>query len=137
MSRASTTESWASAPWFIGRAKCTVIDVDFVWLSLRARLRRAWLPSLFIALLIGVVGGFVLAAAAAARRVDFAYEALISEIDAPDLLVIPRCGSNAITGCTADTVGDGRRCCDRDADRGYRSRNGTPSWVGAAVSARR
>ena len=72
-----------------------------MWLSLRARFRRAWLPSLAIAMLIGVVGGFVFAAAAAARRVDGAYQALLSEIDAPDLLVFPGCGnSSAITGCT-------------------------------------
>lgn len=70
-------------------------------MSLRARFRRAWLPSLAIAMLIGVVGGFVFAAAAAARRVDGAYQALLSEIDAPDLLVFPGCGdSSAITGCS-------------------------------------
>ena len=52
-------------------------------------------------MLIGVVGGFVFAAAAAARRVDTAYQALLSEIDAPDLLVFPGCGNSiAITGCT-------------------------------------
>ena len=72
-----------------------------MWLSLRARFRAWWLTSLAIALLIGVVGGFVFAAAAAARRVDGAYQALLSEIDAPDLLVFPACDtSSAITGCT-------------------------------------
>lgn len=69
-------------------------------MSLRARFGRAWTASLAIALLIGVVGGFVFAAVAAARRVDGAYQALLSEIDAPDLLVVPACGSGAITGCT-------------------------------------
>ncbi len=75
--------------------------MELVWLSLRARFRRAWLPSLAIAMLIGVVGGFVFAAAAAARRVDTSYQVMLSEIDAPDLLVFPECGnSSAITGCT-------------------------------------
>ena len=79
----------------------TLVVVELVWLSLRARFRRAWLPSLAIAMLIGVVGGFVFAAAAAARRVDVAYQSLLSEIDAPDLLVFPGCGnSSEITGCT-------------------------------------
>lgn len=98
--RASTTGMGASAPWCCRRSRVTLVVVELAWLSLHARLRRAWVPSLAIALLIGVVGGFVIAAASAARRVDGAYQALLSEIDAPDLVVIPGCGSKTITGCT-------------------------------------
>ena len=101
VTRASTPGSCASAPWYVPASGFTVVDVELVWFSLRARFRGAWLPSLAIAMLIGVVGGFVFAAAAAARRVDGAYQALLSEIDAPDLLVFPACGtSSAITGCS-------------------------------------
>jgi hypothetical protein len=81
--------------------------MELLLLSIRARLRRGWLRSLAIVMLIGVVGGFVIAAAATARRVDVAYQALLSEIDAPDLLVFPECGSSAITGCTGPPVEPG------------------------------
>jgi hypothetical protein len=81
--------------------------MELLLLSVRARLRRGWLRSLAIVMLIGVVGGFVIAAAATARRVDVAYQALLSEIDAPDLLVFPECRSSAITGCTGPPVEPG------------------------------
>ena len=62
-----------------------------LWLLIRVRWRRAWAPSLAVCLLIGVIGGFMLASAASARRVGDAYQALIDEIGAPDLAVIPVC----------------------------------------------
>lgn len=62
-----------------------------LWLLMRVRWRRAWAPSLGVCLLIGVIGGFMLASAASARRVGNAYQALIDEIGAPDLAVIPVC----------------------------------------------
>lgn len=73
-----------------------------LWLLLRVRWRRALAPSLAVALLIGAIGGFVLASAAAARRVESAYSSLIAEIDAPDIAVIPveDCGNIDGTGCT-------------------------------------
>lgn len=76
-----------------------------LWLLLRVRWRRALAPSLAVALLIGGIGGFVLASAAAARRVENAYSALLAEIDAPDLAVIPveDCGDIDGTGCTRTT----------------------------------
>ena len=45
-----------------------------LWLSVRARWRRAFGPCLAVALLIGVAGGFTLAATAAARHVEGAYQ---------------------------------------------------------------
>ena len=51
-----------------------------LWLLLRVRWRRAFAPSLAVALLVGVSGGFVLASAAAAGRVESAYGRFADEI---------------------------------------------------------
>ena len=67
-----------------------------LWLSVRARWRRAFGPCLAVALLIGVAGGFTLAAIATARHVDSAYRSLIEEIDPPDLLVTPNQGETLV-----------------------------------------
>ena len=73
-----------------------------LWLSIRVRWRRAWARSLVVALLIGGVGGFVLAAAATARRVESTYQTFVDEIHAPDLVVIPTCERPATAfGCDA------------------------------------
>ena len=48
-----------------------------VWLSLRARLRLRWRVLAAFAVLLGVVGGVVLTAAAGARRTDTAYPRLL------------------------------------------------------------
>ena len=45
------------------------------WLTLRADLRRRWRPLLGMVLLIGLVSGVVLVAAAGARRTSTAYRA--------------------------------------------------------------
>lgn len=71
-----------------------------LWLLLRVRWRRALAPSLAVALLIGGIGGFVLAAAAAARRVESAYRTFAAEIDAPDIAVIPGFECEPILGGT-------------------------------------
>src|SRR5580698_883593 len=47
--------------------------LEAVWLAFRAELRRRWRSWLAIALLISVVGGFVLAATAAGRRTQNAF----------------------------------------------------------------
>ena len=75
-----------------------------LWLSVRARWRRALAPSLMVALLTGVVGGFVLAAMAAARRVEGSYQTLIHEIEPPDLMVTASCGGarSELTGCQGE-----------------------------------
>ena len=72
-----------------------------LWPLLRVRWRRALAPSLAVALLIGVIGGFVLAAAASARRVETAYRTLVEEIDAPDLGVIPVVDCGQVNGAVA------------------------------------
>lgn len=103
MRRASTPVGGESAPWRIQPWRVTLVAVELVWWCLGARFRRTWVPSLVMALLIGVIGGFVFAAAAAARRVDDSYDVLMSEIDAPDLVVVPECGSSGLIGCTGPT----------------------------------
>lgn len=69
-----------------------------LWLSLRVRWRRAWARCTAIVALVGLAFGFVLASAAAARSVDGTYRTLTEEIDAPDLVVIPGCGSRSVDG---------------------------------------
>ncbi len=49
-----------------------------VWLWLRADVRRRWRALVGLALLLGLVGGVVLTAAAGARRTDTAYPRLLS-----------------------------------------------------------
>ena len=44
-----------------------------VWLRLRAELRHQWRAWLALAVLLGVIGGIALTAAAGARRTDTAY----------------------------------------------------------------
>jgi len=51
--------------------------MDALRLTLRAELRRRWQPLLGLALLLGVIGGVVLTAAAGARRTDTAYPRLL------------------------------------------------------------
>jgi hypothetical protein len=52
-------------------------------------LRTTWAASLVIVVLIGVVGGTVLAAAAGARRTASAYERMLVSVNAADVLVNP------------------------------------------------
>ena len=59
------------------------------WLTLRADLRRRWRPMLGMVLLIGLVSGVVLVAAAGARRTSTAYPRFLSRSHAADLLVSP------------------------------------------------
>jgi ABC-type antimicrobial peptide transport system permease subunit len=60
-----------------------------VWLWLRADTRQRWRALLGLALLLGVVGGVVLAAAAGARRTDTAYPRLLSWAGAAQVDVLP------------------------------------------------
>ena len=52
--------------------------MEAVWLVLRAEVRRRWRSWLAIALLISLVGGFVLAAAAAGRRTESAFPRFVA-----------------------------------------------------------
>ena len=56
---------------------------------LRRSSRTSWRAWLALALLVGLVGGVVLTAAAGARRTDTAYTRLERSINAPDVLISP------------------------------------------------
>jgi hypothetical protein len=60
-----------------------------VWLNLRAEVRRSWRAWLGLALLLGVIGGVVIAAAAGARRTDTAYPRLLQWGHAAQVQVWP------------------------------------------------
>src|SRR5450755_936971 len=60
-----------------------------VWLSLRADLRLRWRALLGLALLLGLIGGVVLTAAAGARRTDTAYPRLLQSSRAAELQIWP------------------------------------------------
>jgi len=60
-----------------------------VWLELRADLRQRWRALLSLALLLGLIGGVVLAAAVGARRTDTAYPRLLSWASASQANIIP------------------------------------------------
>jgi hypothetical protein len=59
------------------------------WLIVRADVRRRWRAMLAMVLLIGLVSGVVLVAAAGARRTGTAYPRFLSRSHAADLLVSP------------------------------------------------
>jgi ABC-type antimicrobial peptide transport system permease subunit len=63
--------------------------VATVWLELRADLRQRWRALLSLALLLGLIGGVVLTAAAGARRTDTAYPRLLSWANATQVQLIP------------------------------------------------
>ena len=60
-----------------------------VRLSLRAGMRQQWRAWLGLAVLLGVIGGIALAAAAGARRTDTAYPRFLRASHAADMLVTP------------------------------------------------
>jgi putative ABC transport system permease protein len=60
-----------------------------VWLRLRADVRARWRALAVLALLLGIVGGVVLTAAAGARRTDTAYPRLLSWANASQVQVLP------------------------------------------------
>ena len=60
-----------------------------LWLAPRADLRHRWRALLGLALLLGLIGGVVLTAAAGARRTDSAYPRLLSWASASQADVIP------------------------------------------------
>ena len=62
-----------------------------VWLALRADLRLRWRAVLGLALLLGLIGGVVLTAAAGARRTDTAYPRLLRWSHAASVQVVPTC----------------------------------------------
>ncbi|HSS89850.1 MAG TPA: FtsX-like permease family protein [Streptosporangiaceae bacterium] len=61
-----------------------------VWLRLRAELRHQWRTWLVLAVLLGVIGGIALTAAAGARRTDTAYPRFLRASHAAQLAVFPQ-----------------------------------------------
>jgi len=59
------------------------------WLALRADLRVRWRATAGLALLLGLIGGVVLTAAAGARRTDTAYPRLLQWARAAQVVVVP------------------------------------------------
>ena len=59
------------------------------WLALRADLRARWRAMAGLALLLGLIGGVVLTAAAGARRTDTAYPRLLQWARAAQVVVVP------------------------------------------------
>src|SRR5512140_2061206 len=64
------------------------------WLALRADLRVRWRALAGLALLLGLIGGVVLTAAAGARRTDTAYPRLLRWANAAQVSIVPN--GNAI-----------------------------------------
>jgi hypothetical protein len=62
---------------------------------LRAEARRRWAAWLGAVLIVGVVGGLVLGAAAGARRTHTAYDRLVADTEAWDVLVNPDEGAES------------------------------------------
>lgn len=62
---------------------------------LRAEARRRWAAWLAAVLLVGVVGGLVLGTAAGARRTHTAYDRLVADTEAWDVLVNPNLGAES------------------------------------------
>ena len=60
-----------------------------VWLVLRGDIRRRWPALLSLALLLGLIGGVVLTAAAGARRTDTAYPRLLRWANATQVDYVP------------------------------------------------
>src|ERR1700733_5489166 len=63
--------------------------MESLWLTLRAELRRRWRPMLGLSVLLGVIGGVVLTAAAGAERTDTAYPRLLQWARAAQVQLIP------------------------------------------------
>ena len=66
-----------------------------LWLRLRADVRMGWRTLAALALLLGLVGGVVLTAAAGARRTDTAYPRLLSWASATQVDILPFSGEPA------------------------------------------
>jgi FtsX-like permease family len=60
-----------------------------VWLRLRADVRARWRALAGLALLLGIIGGVVLTAAAGARRTDTAYPRLLQSASAAQVDILP------------------------------------------------
>src|SRR5690348_7791392 len=77
------------------RAQWLNLPMATVWLRLRADIRLGWRTLAALALLLGLVGGVVLTAAAGARRTDTAYPRLLSWASATQVDILPFSGEPA------------------------------------------
>jgi hypothetical protein len=68
-----------------------------VWLRLRSELRGRWSSVLALGLIVGMVGGVVIAAVAAARRTDSAYDRFVVATGSPHAAVYARRASDLDT----------------------------------------
>lgn len=66
-----------------------------VWMRTRAELRGRWRSLLAVAILVGLAGGATLAAVAGARRTDSAFDRLVRDTEAWDVLVNPDFGGES------------------------------------------
>jgi FtsX-like permease family len=66
-----------------------LLSVALTWLALRAQLRQRWRAMAGLALLLGLAGSVVLAAAAGAWRTGTAYPRLLTWANAAQVLVVP------------------------------------------------
>lgn len=66
-----------------------------VWYRFRAEMRTRWMATIGLALLVGVAGGVVFTAFAGARRTDTAYDRMVEETRAWDVLVNPDEGTGS------------------------------------------
>ena len=66
-----------------------MLAMTTVWLALRADVRRRWPALLGLALLLGLIGGVALTAAAGARRTDTAYPRLLTWANATRIDITP------------------------------------------------
>jgi ABC-type lipoprotein release transport system permease subunit len=72
--------------------------MDAVWIRFRAEFRRRWRAWLALALVVGLVGGLVIAVAAAARRTDTVVTRTLAAARVPDASV----STGGFTGSTID-----------------------------------
>lgn len=61
--------------------------MNAVWMRARAEMRAGWRAVLSLALLVGIAGGAVMAAAAGARRTESAFPRFLESSRAPDVLI--------------------------------------------------
>jgi ABC-type antimicrobial peptide transport system permease subunit len=73
-----------------------MLTMTTVWFALRADVRRRWPALLSLAVLLGLIGGVVLTAAAGARRTDTAYPRLLRWANATQVDIVP--GGTGFTG---------------------------------------
>jgi hypothetical protein len=68
------------------------MPVNAVWFRVRTQLRVGWLSFVGLAVMVGVAGGTVVAAVAAARRTDSAFDRMVEANRTADALVNPDFG---------------------------------------------